>query len=123
MRKLNLHKSQVFFCLMVAFMSGIFIASVLPVPQSLISVILIVAIIGLTVVTYQRTFKNDDLGIYRRRLFAILFFSIILFSIGAWYFNKYNAKHGFVKEVADRNIEVVFRGYIDGESKIQGQAE
>jgi len=108
---------------MVAFMSGIFIASVLPVPQSLISVILIVAIIGLTVVTYQRTFKNDDLGIYRRRLFAILFFSIILFSIGAWYFNKYNAKHGFVKEVADRNIEVVFRGYIDGESKIQGQAQ
>jgi len=123
MCKLNLHKSQVFFCLMMAFMLGIFIASILPISQSLISIILIAAIIGLAVVTYQRTFGNDDLGIYRRRLFAILFFSIILFSIGAWYFNKYNAKHGFVREVADRNIEVVFRGYIDGESRIQGQAQ
>jgi len=123
MHKLNLHKSQVFLYLMIAFMSGIFIASILPIAQSLISIILIVAIIGLAVVTYQKTFNNDDLGIYKRRLFAILFFSIILFSIGAWYFNKYSAKHSFVREVSDRNIEIMFRGYIDGEPRAQGQAQ
>ncbi|KKR14828.1 MAG: internalization-related competence protein ComEC/Rec2 protein [Parcubacteria group bacterium GW2011_GWC1_39_29] len=123
MHKLNLHKSQVFFYLMTAFMLGIFIASTLSIAQSLLSIILIIAIIGLAVVTYQKTFHDDDLGIYKRRLFAILFFSIILFSIGAWYFNKYSAKHSFVSEVSGRNIEVIFRGYVDGESKVQGQAQ
>jgi competence protein ComEC len=118
-----MHKSQVFFYLMMAFIVGIFSSSLIAIPQMAILILLIIAIVGLAVVTYQKTFNDDNDGIYKRRILALIFFSIILFSLGAWYFNKYSSSHSFVKEVSDRNIDIEFRGYIDSESRPQGQSQ
>lgn len=113
-----MHKSQVLFCLLAAFLAGVFVASFLSFSQSVILALLIVGVIIAAVSVYHRTFKQTEKGIYRRKLGVLIGAIVLVFSFGIWRFNNFNLSHKFLDEFADRKVSVILRGYVDGEESI-----
>lgn len=100
-----MHKSQVFFYLLSAFIMGVFVASF-----SLVSIFSawILAIFGMAIITLG--FKNK---------FGLLVgFLIIFFAIGVLRFDYFNQATSGLDNLVGR--EVILNGYIDSESDIDG---
>lgn len=112
---MDLHKSQVFFILLCAFIVGVFGSSIVGVPYAVIPTLLLVAIAIISISIYRKTFDDSPRGASRRKLGAVIGFAIMSLAFGLWYFNQYSLGHSYLKEVADKNITVTLRGYVDSE--------
>lgn len=135
-----MHKSQILFYLLLVFIGGVFVASFLPVSQTWILILLILAIGLIAISGYQKTYS-------RRGLFAGLLFLVFVF--GVIRFNSFNFTNSILKQFADteilgvgpqrgegpnevgtpqnagnsvggKGIEVVLNGYIDDEPDVSG---
>lgn len=111
-----MHKSQVLFYLLLAFICGVFVASFLVVPQTWILVFLILTIGLIAISGYQKTYSRT--GLLTGALSLVFIFGIIRF-------NSFNFANSVLNQFSDievggRNIEVVLGGYIDDEPNISG---
>ena len=111
-----MHKSQVLFYLLLAFIGGVFVASLLQVSQTWILVFLILTIGLIAISGYQRTYSKR--GLFAGALFLVFIFGIIRFN----YFNLANSiLNQFADiEVAGKGVPVTMLGYIDEEPDING---
>ena len=114
-----LHKSQVFFWLLVSFLSGIFAASVFNVSQVFTYIGLIAAIGLIGIFGYN---KN-----YNGKLFLAGFVGIA-FLFGVVKFNPANFNNNRLDfftdlKASDKNIEVVVNGYIEDEPVNRGNRQ
>ena len=111
-----MHKSQVLFYLLLAFIYGVFVASFLPVSQTWILVFLIIAIGLIAVSGYQKTYSKK--GLLTGALFLVFIFGIVRF-------NSFNFANSILNQFADINVggkgmSVTVSGYIDEEPDING---
>lgn len=111
-----MHKSQVVFYFLLAFIGGVFVASFLPVSQAWILIFLIFAIGLIAVTGYQRIYS-------RRGLFAGLL--LLVFIFGIIRFNSFNFTNSILIQFADveiggKGMPVSLVGYIDEEPDING---
>ena len=73
-----MHKSQILFYLLLAFICGVFVASFLPVSQTWILVFLILVISLIAISGYRKTYSRR--GLLTGALFLIFIFGIIRFN-------------------------------------------
>lgn len=111
-----MHKSQVLFFLLLAFLAGVFVASFLPVSQTWILVLLILAIGLIAISGYQKTYSPK--GLLAGVLFLIFIFGIIRF-------NSFSFANSILNQFADvqvggKGIAVTLNGYINDEPDING---
>lgn len=111
-----LHKSQIFFWLIVGFLFGIFIASIFNINQYFIYTGFIIAIGLIGIFGYQKSFNSKIL---------LAGFIGIVFLFGVVRFNSANFDQDRLGVFADlkagnKGIEVVVNGYIDDESVTKG---
>src|SRR3989344_2015576 len=111
-----MHKSQVLFYLLLAFICGVFVASFLPISQTLILVFLIVAIGSIAISGYQKTFSKR--GLFIGALSLVFIFGIVRF-------NSFNFANSVLNQFADvevggKGLPVTLLGYIDEEPNING---
>jgi len=111
-----MHKSQVLFYLLLAFLCGVFVASFLVVSQTWILVFLIFAIGLIAISGYQRTYLKK--GLFVGVLFLIFIFGIIRF-------NSFNFSNSILDQFADievggRGMLVTLVGYVDEEPDVNG---
>ena len=109
-----MHKSQVLFYLLLAFLCGVFVASFLVVSQTWILVFLIFAIGLIAISGYQRTYLKK--GLFVGVLFLIFIFGIIRF-------NSFNFSNSILDQFADievggRGMLVTLVGYVDEEPDV-----
>lgn len=101
-----MHKSQVFFYLLSAFIGGVFFASLFNIPTSLVYVFLIAGIACIALAG----FKN--------KILLLVAFILIVFAGGTAKFNYFNSNGGNLIDMAGQ--EVVLNGYIDSEPDNNG---
>ena len=106
-----MHKSQIFFFLLVSFLSGIFAASIFNISQVFIYVGLIAAVGCIGVFGHDKSFNGK---------FLFFGFLGIAFLFGAVRFNSANFDQGRLDfftdlKVGQENMEVVVNGYVDDE--------
>ena len=111
-----MHKSQILFYLLLAFIGGVFVASFLLVSQTLILVFLIFAIGLIAISGYQKTYS-------KRGLFAGVLFLVFIFGIVR--FNSFNFSNSILNQFADINVggkgmTVQLSGYVDEEPDVNG---
>ena len=111
-----MHKSQVLFYLLLAFLGGVFVASLLPVSQTWILVLLIFAIGLIAISGYQKTYSKRGL------LAGVLF---LIFVFGIVRFNSFNFANSILNQFADIEVGgkvmvVTLAGYVDEEPDING---
>ncbi|MBI2068917.1 MAG: ComEC/Rec2 family competence protein [Candidatus Yanofskybacteria bacterium] len=112
-----MHKSQVLFYLLLAFLGGIFIASFIPTSYEIIFVLLIAGIAALALFGYQKTFSA-------RGLYGSILFLALVFGMGR--FAQMDLSSGILIQFADRFIkdkpvQTTLRGYVTEEPAINGQ--
>lgn len=100
-----MHKSQVFFYLLSAFITGVFFASIF---EFSVSIVLVMAVGGVAITALS--FKN--------RYGMLAGFFILVFSAGITRFNYYDSQSGSLVDMAGR--EVAITGYINSEPEIEG---
>lgn len=111
-----MHKSEILFYALIAFICGVFVASFVYLNQSLVLILIIFAIGFIAISGYQR--------IYRRR--GILFGALLLiFVFGVVRFNSFNFSNSILTRFADveaagKGVPVNLRGYINEEPDIKG---
>ena len=111
-----MHKSQVLFYLIIAFLVGVFVASFLPVSQSWILVFLIFAIGLIAVSGHKKKYSRKGL------LAGII---LLIFIFGIIRFNSFNFSNSILNHFADvqvggKGIAVILNGYIDDEPNVDG---
>ena len=111
-----MHKSQVLFYLIIAFLVGVFVASFLPVSQTWILVFLILAVGLIAVSGYQRTYSKK--GLLAGALVLVFIFGVIRF-------NSFNFANSILNQFADiqvdgKGLPVTLNGYIDEELDVNG---
>ena len=99
-----MHKSQILFSLLLAFVGGVFVASFVSVSQTWILVFLIIAIGLIAISGYQKTYSRR--GLLAGALLAVFIFGIIRF-------NSFNLANSILNQFAD--IEVLGVGSQRGE--------
>lgn len=109
-----MHKSQIFFFLLLVFVAGILIASLIPVSPEAVLVLLIAGTGTLALSAYQNTYS-------RKGIMAGFF--IIAFTVGAARFVYFDLSGNILPQLADRQakgvgVPVILRGYINGEPNI-----
>jgi len=114
-----MHKSQIFFWLLVSFLSGIFVASVLDVGQIFIYVGFMAALGFIGVFGYNKSFNGK---------FLLAGFLGIAFLFGIVRFNSANFSQNILDVFIDlkaggKGIEVVVNGYIDDEPTNRGDRQ
>jgi len=105
------HKSQIFFWLLVSFLFGIFTASIFNVGQTFVYIGLIAALGLLAIFGYQGSFNKSAL---------LTGFLLVAFLFGVIRFNSVNFSQNTLDVFVDlkagqKNIEVVINGYVDSE--------
>lgn len=114
---LNLmHKSQVLFYLIIAFLVGVFVASFLAISQAWILFFLIIAISLIAISGYHRSYSGRGL------LAGVL---TLVFIFGITRFNSFNFSNSILNQFADvevggKGMRVTLNGYIDEEPDING---
>jgi len=111
-----MHKSQVLFYFLLAFLGGVFVASFLPVSQTWILVFLIFAIGLIAILGYQKTYSKR--GLLAGVLFLVFIFGIIRF-------NSFNLANSILNQFADieiggKGMVIQLNGYVDEEPDING---
>ncbi|MDP3733023.1 MAG: ComEC family competence protein, partial [Candidatus Daviesbacteria bacterium] len=111
-----MHKSQVLLYILLAFIGGVFVASLLAISQTWMLVFLIVAITLIAISGYQRTYSKK--GLIAGVLFLVLIFGIVRF-------NSFNFANSILNQFADvevggKGMVVQLNGYIDEEPDING---
>ena len=114
-----MHKSQIFFWLLISFLSGVFVASIFNVGQTLIYAGLITAIGLIGIFGYNRSFNG--------RLFLAGFLGVA-FLFGVIRFNSTNLGQDRLDVFTDlkagnKGIEVVVNGYVDDEPTNRGNRQ
>jgi len=104
-----MHKSQVLFYIIIAFLGGVFVASFLAVSQTWILIFLILAISLIAVSGYQRTYSKKGL------LVGVL---ALVFIFGVIRFNSFNLANSILNQFV--GTEVTLNGYIDEEPDTNG---
>lgn len=103
-RIFSMHKSQIFFYLLSAFVGGVLLASLFDFSQSLILVIFLVAI-SIVAIT--------NLG---NKLSLLIALMLIFLAVGAVRFNQFNFSKNLLEQFVGN--EVFLTGYIDSEPEI-----
>lgn len=111
-----MHKSQVLFYLIITFLVGVFVASLLPISQTWVLVLLILAISLIAVSGYQKTYSKK--GLLAGALTLVFIFGIVRF-------NSFNFANSILNQFADvqvggKGLPVVLNGYIDDEPDVSG---
>ena len=111
-----MHKSQVLFLSLLAFICGVFVASFVLVSQKWILVFLICAIGLIAISGYQITYSKK--GFLVGALFLVFIFGIIRF-------NSFNFANSILNQFADvevggKGMPVTMSGYVDEEPNIKG---
>lgn len=111
-----MHKSQVLFCLLLAFIGGVFVASFGSVSQAWILILLILAIGLIAISGYQKTYSKK--GLLAGALFLVFVFGIVRF-------NSFSFDNGILNQFADvevggKGMKVMLAGYVDEEPDING---
>jgi len=127
-----MHKSQILFYGLLAFIGGVFVASFFLVPQAWILVCLILAISLIAISGYSPRTKSAPSGGGQRNylvrgqkigLFAGVLFLVFIFGIIR--FNSFNFSNSILNQFADievggKGMAVQLRGYIDEEQDVSG---
>lgn len=111
-----MHKSQVLFYLLLAFIAGVFVASFLPISQIWILVFLILAIGLIAISGYRKVYSRKGF------LVGVL---VLVFIFGVIRFNSFNFSNSILNQFADvevgaRGMSVSLTGYVDEEPDING---
>ena len=111
-----MHKSQVFFYLLLAFVGGVLVASFLAVSQTWILVLLVLAIGLIAISGYQKTYSKR--GLFVGILSIVFIFGIIRF-------NSFNLANSILDqfanvEVGGKGMPVTLAGYVDEEPDVNG---
>ncbi len=106
-----MHKSQVSFYLIVAFLAGVFAASFLPISETWILVFFILAIGLIAISGYRKTYSRK--GLIAGVLFLVFIFGIIRL-------NSFKFYNSILDQFTGKEIEVTLNGYIDDEPDING---
>lgn len=122
---MNMHRSQVFLILWLAFLAGIGVGSFWAVSSTTLLILVGISTLILGVSAYHKTFGQTPRGARRRKLGFIVGCLLLVFSLGVWRFNAYNAGHSMVAQFADRAVKdnaqsVVLSGYVDGDFEVTG---
>lgn len=110
----NMHKSQILFYFLLAFVIGIFVASLVDISYEAILVMTIVGIGSLAVFGYQRTYSRKGL------LGSIFFLALV---VGMARFVYVDLANETLVQFADRYVKekpisIIMGGYIDSEPEI-----
>src|SRR3989338_4671893 len=105
-----MHRSQVLFYLLIAFLVGVFLASVWQFTQSSILIILACGISVVAIFGYQKTFSQK--GLLAGAMILVAVFGIIRF-------NSFNAASSILKQFSDKEaggqgIPTTIRGFVKG---------
>ena len=112
-----MHKSQILFYLLLAFVIGIFVASLAGISYEVILVTVIIGVGSLAVFGYQKTYSKKGL------LGSILFMALVF---GMARFVYVDLANGTLVQFADRYagdkpIPITMVGYVDGEPEISAK--
>lgn len=111
-----MHKSQVFFYFLAAFLLGIFTASLFNFDQFLIYIGLVVAVGLIGIFGYHRNFNGKIL--LTGFLGIAFFFGVIRFNSNNFAQDKISVFTGL--KAGEKDVEVIVNGYVDDETIIKG---
>ncbi len=111
-----MHKSQILFYSLLAFIAGIFAASVFEISQARILVLIIGAVSALAMFGYHGNYSRK--GVLGGFLSLVVIFGIIRF-------NAFDLSNSILSEFADvkvkdRGVEVQLNGYVDEQPDVNG---
>lgn len=112
-----LHKSEIFFYLLLAFVSGIAAGSFWVVSGRTVLVLCLAGTVVLAIFGYHKTFGQSREGIKKRKFGFLVGFLVLIFVFGLFRFNQFNSNHSRIAEFADRIVggkppEFAYRGYV-----------
>lgn len=120
-----MHKSEIFFWLLVAFLVSVGIASAWrPGPQALLWFVL-AGVVVLAVSLYRRTFGESPAGERWRKVGTFLGVLLLMAVLGAYRFTSFYSSHSVLVEFAAAEVKgepvaVGLYGYVDGETAPKG---
>ena len=112
----TIHKSEILFYLLLAFLAGVLVASFLEISETWILALLIFAIGALGISAYQRTYSARGI---------LVGAALLVFIFGVIRFNSFNFANSILdqfagKQARGKGVGVILKGYIDDEPDING---
>jgi competence protein ComEC len=120
-----MHKSEVFFYILAAFMAGVFVGSFWTISNYGLLVLVLIGIIILAISAYQGTFSQTSSGILKRKIGALMGILILIFTFGIFRFNNFDTSRSILNEftdveVGDDGLPVTLVGYVDSDPEDAG---
>src|SRR3989338_1711653 len=112
-----MHRSQVLFALLSAFLAGVFLASLMRISWSLILIFSILGISIIAVAGYEKTFGRF---VSKRKKGIVIGFLLLVFALGLGRYSAFEYGHTLLEEFNNRDSEVILRGYISDELENDG---
>src|SRR3989344_4404483 len=106
-----MHRSQVLFALLSAFLAGVFLASLMRISWSLILIFSILGISIIAVAGYEKTFGRF---VSKRKKGIVIGFLLLVFALGLGRYSAFEYGHTLLEEFNNRDSEVILRGEISG---------
>lgn len=115
-----MHKSQVFFYLLSAFILGVFVASFFNFSDWTVLILALIWILAIILSGFTPPLKdpNSSRAGFKNKFIILAGFLILAFAGGAARFNHFNLNRGDLIHLVGQ--EVVLKGYIDSEPDIDG---
>lgn len=115
-----MHRSQVLFWLLLAFLVGVFFGSLRTLSENILWGATAIGTIVVGVSAYHRTFGHDERGIARRKLGVLVGCCILFASYGIYRFQQFDADHSRITPfnnivVGGKPLPFIVRGYVAGD--------
>src|SRR5262245_49589161 len=126
-----MHKSQVFFYLLLSFIVGVFIASFRALNDQLIQLFILCAAAVMGISAYRHTFAHSAEGVRRRKIGFLLGCMLLVAALGVYRFTYVINETGVLDQLVnlqigkDEKIDIQFNyvGYVAGDPEIKGDRQ
>lgn len=120
-----MHKSQILFYLLIAFVASIFVGSFWFVSSQNLLIMCLVGTMVLTISAYHKTFGQSLKGTKRRIFGFVIGCAVLIFAFGVFRINQANSEHDKIMEFTDniiggKGVDYILRGYVNGEPENSG---
>ncbi len=123
-----MHKSEVFFYLILAFLAGIFVASLVSDAPTTALVLFLIGVIIVAVSGYHKTFAWSKKAQLYREVGVLVGIAVLVFGVGMVRFGYFSSSHGVLDEFAqhqvkEKGITITLNGYVDDEETISSSGK
>ena len=120
-----MHKSQILFYLIAAFLIGVFIASFVPSENTVALFLFMAGVITIAVTGYHKTLARTKKALFYRKLWLVVGAALLLCGAGMARYGYFAYQNSVLQEFASheaggKGIPIILEGYVDDEPVVSG---